>query len=597
MFKSSLFFLAMLGWASFAFSQIIITEIHYFPLDADTVSHTELEFIEIKNIGSDTLDLSNISFTKGIDYQFKAGDFIAPDSFLVLASNYVEFYNRYQFNAFDEFQGQLSNSGEEVEISDVALDTVLFSVNYSASPPWPLGPAGNGPSLVAIHQDSLFATQLASNWSVSSLNNGKPGEEDVAADIAPIIITELLTHTDLPQLDAIEIFNPGTDAVDIGGWFLSDNKNMPKKYRIPDSAIINGGEYLVFDESDFNAEPDSEGSFALGAHGGEAFIFSADSAGQLTGYVHGVEFGELENGQSFGRYENSTGEIHYTILEELTLGSENATPLVGPLVISEIMYNPGLEGFEYIRIENITDEEIPLYDPDYPQNSWKVSGLNFDFPAALSIAPKASLIVAMGVENELDFRLHYKINSSVPLVISKGQLSNGGETLTLKKPEEPFVDSSSMKEVVPYMDVDKVKYSDNAPWPTDADGIGFALKRVEIESYGNDAANWVAALPGFPDMASSQDSISVSAAVFQTDMLPAILNLYMEAESQVDSIDARIKNEDNSETIIFSPIKNSKTRFSAQVLDLAPGNYSLQILARDSDGKQGIVVKSFARKP
>src|ERR1051325_118266 len=43
---------------------------------------------------------------------------------------------------------------------------------------------------------------------------------------------------------------------------------------------------------------------------------------------------------------------------------------------------------------------------------------------------------------------------------------------------------------VPYVLVDKVKYSDPDPWPLPPDGNGPSLQRVQPSAYGNDPANW-----------------------------------------------------------------------------------------------------------
>jgi hypothetical protein len=38
--------------------------------------------------------------------------------------------------------------------------------------------------------------------------------------------------------DYIELYNPANTAVDISGWFLSDDENDPKKYEIPKGTSI-----------------------------------------------------------------------------------------------------------------------------------------------------------------------------------------------------------------------------------------------------------------------------------------------------------------------------------------------------------------------
>jgi len=48
---------------------------------------------------------------------------------------------------------------------------------------------------------------------------------------------------------------------------------------------------------------------------------------------------------------------------------------------------------------------------------------------------------------------------------------------------------------VAYITVDEVRYDDRAPWPPGADGGGPSLQRKAPSVYGNDPANWEAAIP------------------------------------------------------------------------------------------------------
>src|SRR5207247_4776779 len=86
----------------------------------------------------------------------------------------------------------------------------------------------------------------------------------------------------------------------------------------------------------------------------EVYRFTCDDGGTLSGYRAGVRFGPAENAVPFGRYETSAG-ADFTALSLRTFGADNpatveqfrtgaglpnAYPLVGPLVIHEIMYHP-----------------------------------------------------------------------------------------------------------------------------------------------------------------------------------------------------------------------------------------------------------------
>jgi hypothetical protein len=115
-----------------------------------------------------------------------------------------------------------------------------------------------------------------SNWRVSSVINGTPGSIDTNfLDIPSVIINEILARPVPPLTDFIELYNTSTNSADISGWFLTDDFNIPFKFRIPDGTIIPPGGYVLFNEYNFNPTPDIPPSFALSADGDEVYLFSA----------------------------------------------------------------------------------------------------------------------------------------------------------------------------------------------------------------------------------------------------------------------------------------------------------------------------------
>ena len=64
--------------------------------------------------------------------------------------------------------------------------------------------------------------------------------------------------------DAIELYNPTDQEVNLGGWYLSDSEEYLKKFRIPDGTVLPKGGFTVLTEKDFNSSfGDSEADFAL----------------------------------------------------------------------------------------------------------------------------------------------------------------------------------------------------------------------------------------------------------------------------------------------------------------------------------------------
>jgi hypothetical protein len=158
-------------------SALKITEIHYHPLAADTVSGSEFEFLEFKNIGSSVLPLAGVHFTNGIDYQFPSNSSVPAGGFVVLASNSEMFNRRYGFLPLAEYTGQLDNAGERLTVVNAAGDT-LITLRYNDKAPWPTEADSTGQSLVARAINPHGDPGLPEYWTASSEINGSPGRDD-----------------------------------------------------------------------------------------------------------------------------------------------------------------------------------------------------------------------------------------------------------------------------------------------------------------------------------------------------------------------------------------------------------------------------------
>lgn len=316
-----------------------------------------------------------------------------------------------------------------------------------------------------------------------------------AVDVPAILVNEVLSNEDSPLVDSVELFNPTDAAVSIGGWFLTDDRLNPKLYRIPDAATIAAKGYTVFTEKDFGA------AFKLSSSGDVIWLYSADAAGNLTGYSHGFMFGAAEANVSFGRYVTSVGEEHFVAQNSRTFGAANAGPKIGPVVISELMYNPKAGFDEFLELQNITSAPVKLYDPLNPADTWKISGIGFTMPPNIEIPAKGYLLFV--ATDPASFRSKYLVPSEVQILGPiTGSLNNNGDTIELYKPGVPNTNSAGMVNV-PKILVDAVTYKDAAPWPSTPDGNGPSLERIDAFAYANDPVNWRASLaiggtPGRP---------------------------------------------------------------------------------------------------
>jgi hypothetical protein len=475
------------------FSVLKITEIMYNPPGSD-----DYEFLELKNTGPVPLNMAGVAFTDGFDYTFPAGFFLDPGSFAVLSSaaDPAVFSSRYGFPPDGSyFPMNLANGGERLELQDPVGNVIVAMTYYDGEhiDPrsglyWPTGPDDNGYSLVII--DPNADPDHAANWRSSTYPNGSPGADDPAPFLGGVVINEILAHSDPPFEDTIELHNPTESDIYIGGWYLSDDFDNLAKFRIPDGTTIEAGGYMVYYEHQFNNPFSPPGNrFALSSRGEQLILTSADPDGNLTNYTDSRQFAASATNTSLGRFTTSTG-IDFTALSYPTFGTANAYPTVGPVVFDEIMYRPPTGDQEYLELLNVTDASLPLYDPDNPDNTWRLTdGISYTFPVNTVLPPRGRALV-VGVDPAA-FRISYTVPISVPIFGPyELDLSNGGERIELARPDSPDAGQ------VPYIAVDALFFDDVPPWPTTPDGGGASLERLSGVTYPNDPTNWTASPPG-----------------------------------------------------------------------------------------------------
>lgn len=472
-----------------------ITELMYHPEDP------ELEFIEFKNIGAEAINLNLLRFNDGIEHAF--GDVtVEAGSFALLVKNQAAFEAVYTdlpagVPVVEWTDGALNNAGERIELAD-ALDRAIQAFTYNDG--WHPLTDGGGFSLTVLDPTAdLSAWDRKTGWRPSSVAGGSPGRDETGLAPGSILINELMAHSHETQPDWIELHNTTSQSISIGGWFLSDNDTNLQKYTIPENTEIAAGGYLVFyEDQSFGT------AFALSENGETLHLTGADG-GTLNGYQAVQDFDPSERSVPLGRHITSTGDVDFVALSVATPGSANAAPQTGPIIITEIQYNPGAgdTSDEYIELRNISSQSVTLRDEVETETSpgvfvrewvtWSFTdGIDFTFPADTVIPAGGTLIVAKApAAFEASYGASLPTNTQVfgPFA-NDTALSNGGEKLRLCKPgEQPYGQARR------WIRVDQVAYDDAAPWPTEPDGSGGVLQRSDASAYGNDPANWQAALP------------------------------------------------------------------------------------------------------
>ncbi|MDF7822785.1 lamin tail domain-containing protein [Pontiellaceae bacterium B12227] len=492
------------GREAAAIDNLVMSEIHYNPDGSD-----DYEFIEFHNPSNKRVDLSGVSITAGIHHTFAPGTSIAPNGYGVVVRNADRFESRYQDPVspwyFPEIHvlGQwipsekLDNGGESLMLF-ASNNVQIMDFSYDDGGFWPSRADGGGSSLELNTPLAAPGTQPEKNdylgnessWRSSREYHGSPGRDGMSA---AVVINEILSHSDLGE-DWIELYNAGASAVNIGGWHLSDSATNLTRYTIPGGTQIPGNSYLTFTETQLG--------FAFSELGDDATL-SVISGTNLLSYIDSVDFGAAAQEVPFGRYERSDGGVDFPSLRSQTPAEENTYPLVGPMVISEIMVNP-TNGPEYVELVNITDQPVKLYDATNPTSTWKISSaVEYEFPENQVVPPHGIVLLSGMSETAL--------RAALPALPAKvqvfgpwtGLLDNQGESVKLYRPGT--IEPTGF---VPFILTDRVTYKKKAPWPLILDGQGHSLERIVLHHYGNDPANWSASATtgGSPGRVNHTDS-------------------------------------------------------------------------------------------
>ncbi|YCM44387.1 lamin tail domain-containing protein [Verrucomicrobiaceae bacterium 227] len=154
---------------------IVISEIMYHPPEG-----SEPEWIELLNVGDGTLDLSDLRFTKGIDFDFLGSKLtsLGAGERVLVVSDLDAFEAQYgtslpvagQWETGDK----LSNGGERLKLSFGGGES-LRDFEYSDDSPWPTLADGGGYSLVLHDAETVPDHGLAQSWRHSRNPGGTPG--------------------------------------------------------------------------------------------------------------------------------------------------------------------------------------------------------------------------------------------------------------------------------------------------------------------------------------------------------------------------------------------------------------------------------------
>ncbi len=451
-------------------TSLVISEIMYNPLDR--ADRRNLEFVELFNSLGEPHDISGWRLDGAADFTFPPNTIIPPGGFLVVAQSPADVQTVYGISGvLGPFSNtnSLPNSRGTIQLRN-RIGAVFLEANYDTEMPWPIAADGAGHSLVLARPS--FGEGNVEAWAASDSVGGSPGRLDpVPVDpLRNVMINEFLAHTDLPDLDFIELYNHGNQPADISGSFLSDARNT-NKFTIPANTLVPPRGFVSYNQTQLG--------FALSSGGERIFFRNAAN----TRVLDAVRFEAQANGVSSGR--SPDGAPDFRELATKTPGTVNGPQLTRDIVINEIMYNPISRNSddEFIELHNRGGSTVNLA-------GWRLGGgIGFTFPAGASVPGGGYIVIARNAARLISRYPNLNANNTVGNF--NGGLANGGERILLAMPD-PFLNTNNnvITTNFNYVVVDEVTYRDGGRWGQWADGGGSSLELIDARSDNRLASNW-----------------------------------------------------------------------------------------------------------
>jgi hypothetical protein len=150
-----------------------VSEIMYHPPDTGNPNDPNTEYIELTNIGNQSINLNLVRFTDGIDYTFPSFE-LPADGYCLVVKDLVAFQAKYgsKLPVVGQYTGSLDNGGERVELVDAAGE-VIQSFTYDDS--WFKETDGQGYSLAVKDPKATDVSDLSDKaaWQPASPSPGR----------------------------------------------------------------------------------------------------------------------------------------------------------------------------------------------------------------------------------------------------------------------------------------------------------------------------------------------------------------------------------------------------------------------------------------
>lgn len=354
------------------------------------------DWVELWNTSDDAVDISGFILSDNVGndkYTFPAGTVIDAKSYLVVScTDRVAAADVAPFGLSREHEETVVLKNESGLIVEIVHSKPLESDAF------------------ALNADGIWTAEkeLSPGYENTALGH-QTFLKSIGAEAGSILISEVMTSDQLVMPDSfgefsdwVELYNTTGSAIDLSGWYLSDDPVDPQKWMIPEQVLQPGERKMIFCSGrGVNVDGELHAEFSLSA-GGESLTLSS----WVGSVVDSVSFPASEAHSAF------IFDDGVTATDRPTPGYPNdaagyeafcdAAVPKGPLAIWEVMtsndkYLPQLLGqcYDWVELRNISDSTLNLSgfsisdDPDAP---------GMHMLKAVSLKPGQSVIVILSDE-------------------------------------------------------------------------------------------------------------------------------------------------------------------------------------------------------
>ena len=135
--------------------------------------------------------------------------------------------------------------------------------------------------------------------------------------------------------DWIEIYNAGDVTINLGGLYLTDNKDIRNKFRIPDSVSIDANSRIIFIADNETVQGDRHTNFKIKAEGDDIYLYSYDANTIIDSVIFGQQYADI----SYGRYTDTSD--NWRLMGYPTPGSANNAGYLGKVADTKFSVERG----------------------------------------------------------------------------------------------------------------------------------------------------------------------------------------------------------------------------------------------------------------